>query len=93
MEKKAKIKNGGVFRKGMVVITNVKKNGEEGDEKVYTISGKVKVEDYGDKYILHFNACTGGGLRVSSKGTVSGGSYNRRMDVVVTEYEIMEEEK
>ena len=91
MERKAQIKDGGIFRKGTVILTNIKKNGENGDEKVYTISGKVKIEPHDDRYILHFNACMGGGLRVSSRGTVSGGSYVKRMDVVVAEYEYMGE--
>lgn len=91
MDKKAQIKDGGIFRKGTVIITNIKKNGEEGEQKVYTISGKVKVNEHEGRYILHFNACMGGSMRVSSKGTVSGGNYLRKMDIIVDEYEYLDE--
>ncbi len=90
MEKIAKIRNGGLFKKGQVVITNIKKNGEEGESKVYTISGKVKVEDMGDSHILHFTSVGGSSFGVTSKGTVSGRSYTKMQSIVVSSYEFVE---
>ena len=91
MGKIAKIKNGGVFKKGTVIVTNIKKDGTEGESKVYTISGKVKVKEMDGKIVLHFNVVTGGSMRVSSRGTVSGGSHVSQKDIVVDSYEYMEE--
>ena len=91
MGKIAKIKDGGIFRKGTVIITNIKKDGTEGESKVYTISGKVKIREMDGKHILHFYAVTGGNMRVSNRGTVSGGSHTSQKDVIVDSYEYMEE--
>ena len=90
MEKMAKIRQGGFFKKGQVIITNIKKNGEEGESKVYTTSGKVKIEDMDGKHILHFTSVGGGSFGVTSRGTVSGRSYNRVQNIVVDSYEFVE---
>ena len=89
MEKKAMIRDGGIFKKGLVVITNIKKNGEDGESKAYKVNGKVKVECVGGKYILHFTSVGGGSVGVSSRGTVSGRSYTRSQNIVVDSYERM----
>lgn len=90
MEKIAKIKNGGIFKKGTVIITYIKKDGTEGESKVYTISGKVKIKEMDGKIILHFLSISGGSLRYSKSG-VSGGSYTRQQNIVVDSYEFIEE--
>lgn len=84
--KTARIKQGGFFKKGQVVITTIKKNGEEGESKVYQVIGKVKIEPMDDKYILHFTSRSGSSAGVTSKGTVSGRVYTRVQAIVVDEY-------
>ena len=91
MGKIAKIKDGGIFRKGTVIITNIKKDGTEGESKVYTISGKVKIREMDGKCVLHFYAVTGGSMRVSNRGTVSGGLHTSQKDIIVDSYEYMDE--
>lgn len=86
MVKKAQIRQGGFFKKGQVIITTVKKDGTDGESKVYTVNGKVKIESATDgKFILHFASLSGGSFGVSNRGTVSGRTYTRRQDIVVDE--------
>jgi len=92
MTKIAKIKQGGFFKKGQVVITTIKKNGEEGESKVYQVVGKVKIEPMDDKYILHFTSRSGSSAGVTSRGTVSGRVYTRVQAIVVDEYKVLEED-
>lgn len=84
--KTARIKQGGFFKKGQVVITTIKKNGEEGESKVYQVVGKVGIEPMDDKYILHFTSRSGSSAGVTSKGTVSGRVYTRVQAIVVDKY-------
>ena len=91
MGKKAQIRDGGFFKKGLVIVTNVKKNGEEGESKAYTVSGHVNVERAGDKYILHFLSISGSSLGATSRGTVSGRTYKRNQNIVVDEIEALED--
>lgn len=91
MGKKAQIRDGGFFKKGLVIITNIKKNGEEGESKAYTVKGHVNVERAGDKYILHFMSVSGSSMGVTSRGTVSGRSYTRNQNIVVDEIVALEE--
>lgn len=84
--KTARIKQGGFFKAGQVVITTIKKNGEEGESKVYQTMGKIKIEPMDDKYILHFTSRSGGSFGVTNKGTVSGRVYSRAQHIVVDEY-------
>ena len=93
MTKVAKIKQGGLFKAGKVMITTIKKNGEEGETKVYAISGKVKVEDMDGKHILNFTSISGGSAGITSKGTVSARGYTRRQSIVVDEYEILDDKR
>jgi len=88
--KTAKIKQGGFFRKGRVLIRNIRKNGDEGESKVYIVSGKVKISPMDGKYILDFTSISGGSAGVTSRGTVSGRVYTRRQSIVVDEYTIEE---
>lgn len=90
MTKTAKIRQGGFFKKGRVLVTNIKKNGEEGEPKIYTVSGKVKVSPMNGKYILDFTSISGGSAGVTSRGTVSGRVYTRKQSIVVDEYTIEE---
>lgn len=92
MVKKAKIKQGGIFKKGRVLVTNILKNGEDGETKVYTTSGKIKITPMDGKYILDFISISGGSMGATSKGTVSGRVYTRRQSIVVESYEFLEEE-
>ena len=91
MGKKAQIRDGGFFKKGLVVVTNIKKNGEEGESKAYTVKGHVDVERAGDKYILHFMSVSGSSLGATSRGTISGRSYTRNQNIVVDEIEALGE--
>lgn len=91
MMKSAKIKQGGFFKKGRVLVTTIKKNGEEGETKIYTTSGKVKIEQMEGKYILDFMSISGGSFGVSSKGSTSGRVYTRRQSIVVDSYEEVQE--
>lgn len=91
MGKKAQIRDGGFFKKGLVIVTNIKKNGEEGESKAYTVKGHVDVERAGDKYILHFTSVSGSSMGVTSRGTVSGRSYTRNQNIVVDEIESLED--
>ena len=84
--KKAQIKNGGLFRKGRVIVTNIKANGEEGESKSYIVMGKVKVSSMDGKYILDFTSVSGGSGGFTNRGTVSGRVYTRRQSIVVNEY-------
>ena len=91
MVKKAQIRQGGFFKKGQVIITTVKKDGTDGESKVYTVSGKIKVEKMADgRYILHFVSLAGGSMGATSRGTVSGRVYTRRQDIVVDSYQEVE---
>lgn len=90
MGKRAQIRDGGVFKKGLVVVTNIKKNGEEGESKAYTVSGHVKVKEMDGKYILNFMSVSGSSMGASSRGTVSGRTYKRNQNVVVDEYEYID---
>lgn len=85
--KKASIKNGTLLKEGHVVITIVKKNGEE-DSKVYSVSGKVKIESNEKGYILHFRSFSSSRVSVSNKGRVSGGRSYRQQHIIVDEYEM-----
>lgn len=89
--KTARIKQGGLFRAGQVVITTIRKNGEEGESKVYQVVGKVKIESMDDRYILHFTSRSGGSAGFTSRGTVSGRVYTRTQNIVVDEYEEIKE--
>ena len=90
--KTARIKQGGFFKKGQVVVTTIKKNGEEGESRVYQVVGKGKIEPMDDKYILHFTSRSGSSAGFTSKGTVSGRVYNRTQAIVVEDYKIIEED-
>ena len=90
MGKRAQIRDGGVFRKGLVIVTNIKKNGEDGESKAYTVSGHVRVEEMDGRYILHFMSVSGSSMGATSRGTVSGRSYKRTQNIVVDEYEWVE---
>jgi hypothetical protein len=92
MGKIAKIRDGGFFKKGLVIVTNIKKNGEEGESKAYTVKGHVGIERAGDKYILHFMSVSGSSMGATSRGTFSGRSYTRNHDIVVDRIESIEEE-
>ena len=86
--KKATIKNGRLFKEGHVIVTNVKKNGDE-DNKVYSVSGKVKIEESEKGYILHFRSFSMS--RISGgKGGVRGGRSYRQQHIIVDEYEMEE---
>lgn len=85
--KTAKIKNGGLFREGRVVINTEKKNGNT-DEKVYSVSGKVKIEEYDGRYILHFQSFSASRFSVSNKGRVSGGRTYRQQHIIVDRYQM-----
>lgn len=86
MVKKAQIRQGGFFKKGQVIITTVKKDGTDGESKVYIVNGKVKIDNATDgKFILYFTSLSGGSLGVTSRGTVSGRTYTRRQAIVVDE--------
>ena len=74
-----------------MVVTNIKKNGEEGESKAYTVKGHVDVERAGDKYILHFMSVSGSSLGATSRGTISGRSYTRNQNIVVDEIEALGE--
>lgn len=89
--KRAKIKQGGIFAKGRVLVTNVLKDGSDGESKVYTTSGKVKISSLDGKYILDFISISGGSAGITNRGTVSGRVYTRRQSIVVEEYEVIEE--
>lgn len=91
MVKKAKIQQGGIFKKGRVLVTNILKNGEDGETKVYTTSGKIKISTMDGKYILDFISIAGGSIGATTKGTVSGRMYTRRQSIVVDSYEILDE--
>ena len=91
MEKIAKVKQGGIFKKGRVIVTNVLKNGDEGESKSYIVAGKVKVSEIDGKYVLDFDSVSGSSGGFTSRGTVSGRVYHRRQSIVVTSYEIIEE--
>lgn len=88
--KKAVIQQGGIFKKGTVMITNILKNGEEGETKSYTIIGKAKIREFNGKHIIDFAYVSGGSMGATSKGTVSGRMYTRKMNVTVDEYDIIE---
>ena len=92
MTKKAKILQGGFFKKGRVLVTNVLKNGEDGETKVYTVQGKIKITPMDGKYVLDFQSVSGGSVGMTSRGTVSGRAYVRRQSIVVDTYEMMAEE-
>ena len=89
--KTAKIEQGGFFKKGRVMITTVKKNGEEGESKVYSTAGKVKISEMDGKYILDFASVSGGSIGANSRGTVSTRAYTRSQHIVVDEYEEIKE--
>lgn len=91
MTKIAKIKQGGFIKKGRVLVTTIKKNGEEGESKIYTTSGKVKIEPMDGKYLLDFLSISGGSVGFSSRGSTSGRIYTRRQSIVVDSYEEVEE--
>lgn len=91
MAKIAKIKQGGLFKKGRVLVTNIKANGDEGESRVYTTSGKVKIESMDGKYLLDFTSISGGSFGATSRGTTSGRVYTRRQSIVVDSYEEVEE--
>lgn len=91
MTKIAKIKQGGFIKKGRVLVTTIKKNGEEGESRVYTTSGKVKIEPMDGKYLLDFTSISGGSFGATSRGTTSGRVYTRRQSIVVDSYEEVEE--
>lgn len=91
MGKRATIRNGGFFKNGLVVVTNIKKNGEEGESKAYTVKGKVAVERSADKYILHFTSVSGSSVGITSRGTLSARGYNRKQSIVVDDYEFEED--
>lgn len=93
MTKKAKIQQGGLFRKGRVIITNVLKNGEDGESKVYTTAGKVKISKMDGKYILDFSSVSGGSVGMTSRGTVSGRSYVRKQSIIVDSYIVLEDDR
>ena len=90
MAKKALIEQGGVFKKGRVMVTNILKNGPEGETKVYTVSGRVKITPMGDKYILDFTSVSGNSFGMTSRGTASGRVYRRQQSIAVEYYEIRE---
>ena len=92
MGKIAKIKDGGFFKKGLVIVTNIKKNGEEGESKAYTVKGHVYIERVGDKLVLHFTSVSGSSMGATSRGTISGRSYTRNQNIVVDRVESIEEE-
>ena len=87
MAKRAKIAQGGLFKKGRVLVTNILKDGSEGETKVYTTQGKVKITPMDGKYILDFNSIAGGSIGATSRGTVSGRAYIRKQSIVVDEYQ------
>lgn len=89
--KTAQIKQGGFFKKGRVVVTNTLKNGEEGEIKVFTVSGKVKISKIGEKYILDFTSISGGSMGATSRGTVSGRVYTRKQSIAVDGYKEVDE--
>jgi len=90
MAKKALIEQGGVFRKGRVMVTNVLKNGEDGETKVYTVQGKVKISEMDGKYILDFTSVSGGSFGMTSRGTASGRVHTRKQSIVVDSYRVQE---
>lgn len=92
MTKIAKIKQGGFFKKGRVLVTNIKANGDEGETKVYTTSGKVKIEQMDGKYILDFLSISGGSMGMTSRGTTSGRIYTRRQSIIVDSYSFIDED-
>lgn len=91
MTKKAKIKQGGLFKKGRVIVTNILRNGEDGECKVYTTTGKIKISTMDGKYILDFMSISGGSAGMTSRGTVSGRVYSRRQSIIVDSYEEVSE--
>lgn len=91
MTKKAKIQQGGLFKKGRIIVTNILKSGEDGESKVYTVSGKVKITPMDGKYILDFTSISGGSMGTTSRGTVSGRVYTRKQSIIVESYEMIEE--
>lgn len=92
MTKIAKIKQGGFIKKGRVLVTNIKANGDEGETKIYTTSGKVKIEQMDGKYILDFLSISGGSMGMTSRGTTSGRIYTRRQSIIVDSYSFINEE-
>lgn len=91
MSKKALIRQGGLFKKGRIVVTNIKQNGEDGESKVYTVRGKIKIEGMDGKFILDFTSISGGSAGMTSRGTVSGRVYSRRQSIIVDSYEEVSE--
>ena len=86
--KSAKIRNGGLFKEGHVVVTTTRKNGDE-DSKVYPVSGKVKIEEDEKGYILHFRSFSSS--RISGgKGGIRGGRSFKQQHLIVDEYEVEE---
>lgn len=86
MTKKATIKNGGLFKEGHVIVTTIRKNGDE-DSKVYPVSGKVKIEENEKGYILHFRSFSTS--RISGgKGGIRGGRSYKQQHIIVDEYEM-----
>ena len=92
MTKIAKIKQGGIFKKGRVLVTNIKANGDEGETKIYTTSRKVKIEQMDGKYILDFLSISGGSMGMTSRGTTSGRIYTRRQSIIVDSYSFIDED-
>ena len=92
MTKIAKIKQGGFFKKGRVLVTNIKANGNEGETKIYTTSGKVKIEQMDGKYILDFLSISGGSMGITNRGTTSGRIYTRRQSIIVDSYSFIDED-
>lgn len=86
--KTASIKNGSLFKNGHVIVTTVKKNGDE-DSKVYQVTGKVKVEPNEKGYILHFKSFTSSRISAGRSGIGSGRSY-RQQHLIVDEYVVEE---
>ena len=86
--KKASIKNGSLFKNGHVIVTTVKKNGEE-DNKVYQVTGKVKIEKNEKGYILHFQSFTSSRISAGKSGARGGRSY-RQQHLIVDEYTMEE---
>lgn len=74
------------------MVTTVLKNGEDGESKVYTVMGKVRVSEMGGRYILAFTSLSGGSMGVTSKGTVSGRSHTRNQNIAVDSYEFVEKD-
>lgn len=88
--KYAKIRDGGFFKKGLVIVTNIKKNGEEGESKAYTVAGRVDIEPADGKYILHFTSVAGSSIGGNTRGTISGRSYRRSQNIIVDGFKVME---